>query len=332
MYTTINKNRLSSLITRTAAVMFVAASATLVLHAQQSAGTNSALPPVSLKKTLAAPLDLTVPDDLNYSSSVGESEMAAAESFNLSGSEDMQPPPRRRYGRHPTYSDSTHNADGSNKYTFVVGGGFTLPVGGTHSYLTTSYAFQGGVGRNFNKNFGVIAQFDWANFGVQTHTLNDLLAIYNSLGAGLTQLNGSSHIWSFSLNPIYHFAEGEKTGAYVVGGTGFYHKTANFSIPSVGLVCDVFGNCFAVQANQSIDKYTSNAFGLNAGLGATYKFSRFADERFFVEVRYVYTFNSRRAETGTTPANTPPGSTAFNAFPQNSDPTSFIPVIFGIRF
>ena len=90
MYTTINKNRLFSLITRTAAVTFFAASATLVLHAQQSAGTSSSssLSPLSLQKTLAAPPDLTVPDDLNYSSSVGEPELAAAENFNLTGSEE----------------------------------------------------------------------------------------------------------------------------------------------------------------------------------------------------------------------------------------------------
>jgi hypothetical protein len=88
MYITIKKNRLSSVITRTASVTLFAASATLISHAQQSAGTSSSLPPVSFKTTFAAPLDLTVPDDLNYSSSVGEPEMAAAENFNLTGSED----------------------------------------------------------------------------------------------------------------------------------------------------------------------------------------------------------------------------------------------------
>jgi hypothetical protein len=332
MYTTINKNRIFSLLTRTAAVTLFAASATLVSHAQQSAGTTSSLPPVSLKKTLAAPLDLTVPDDLNYSSSVGEPEMAAAERFNLSGSEDTQPPPRRHYGRRPTYSDSTHNADGSNKWAFVVGGGFTLPVGATHGYATTSYNFQGGIGRNLNKNFGVIAQFDWANFGIQTHTLNNLLDIYNSLGAtdqngnALTQLGGSSRAWSFTLNPIYNFAQSDQWGAYVVGGLGFYHKTANFTIPGVSLYCDPFYGCFQYQANQTIDKYTSNAFGLNAGLGMTYKFSRFAGERLFAEVRYVWIDNQAR------PFDVSGTTSYFNAFPQNSQRTTYIPVTFGIRF
>ena len=326
MYTTIIKNRLSSFIARITAVTLFAASATLVSHAQQSAGTSSSLPPVSLQKTLAAPLNLTMPDDLNYSSSVGEVEMATAEDFNLTGSEETQPPPRRHYGRRPTYSDSTHNADGSNKWTFVAGGGFTLPVGGTHGYATTSYRFQGGFGRNFNKNFGVLLQFDWDQFGIQTNTLNNLLALYNSLGAGLSQLGGSSHVWSFTLNPIYNFAQRDNWGGYVVGGLGFYHKYTSFTTVATGTCFDPYYGYFTCQANQPIDWYTSNAFGLNGGLGLTYKFSRFADERFFAEVRYVYNFNQRR------PFDVSGTTSYFNAFPQASQPTTYIPVTFGIRF
>jgi hypothetical protein len=267
-----------------------------------------------------------VPDDLNYSSSVGEVEMATAENFNLTGSEDTQPPPRRHYGRRPTYSDSTHNADGSNKWTFVVGAGFNLPVGGTHGYATTSYRFQGGFGRNFNKNFGVLLQFDWDRFGIQTNTLNNLLALYNSLGAGLSQLGGSSHVWSFTLNPIYNFAQHDNWGGYAVGGLGFYHKYTSFTTVATGTCFDPYYGYFTCQANQPIDWYTSNAFGLNGGLGLTYKFSRFADERFFAEVRYVYNFNQRR------PFDVSGTTSYFNAFPQASQPTTYIPVTFGIRF
>ena len=153
MHTTIEVNRLATFIGRTAAVTFLAAAGTLGLHAQQSAGTAPSLPPISLKSSLAAPLDLSTPDDLSYSSSIGSAEMANAENFSLSSSAD-QPPPRRRYGK-PNYNDSRTNADGSPKYTIFVGGGFTLPVGGSHSYLATSYDIQAGAGRNFNKTFGV---------------------------------------------------------------------------------------------------------------------------------------------------------------------------------
>ena len=65
-----------------------------------------------------------------------------------------------------------------------------------------------GAGRNFNKTFGVLAQFDWANFGFQGKTLANQLAIYQALGAQdgygnpISTLDGSSHVWSLSINPI----------------------------------------------------------------------------------------------------------------------------------
>ncbi|MGD0444615.1 MAG: hypothetical protein ABSA39_11835 [Edaphobacter sp.] len=326
MQSTINDNNFSTFIGRIAAVTFLTAASTLGLHAQQSAGTAPSLPSISLKSTLAAPLDLSTPDDLKYSSSTGQDEVAEAESFILSSSED-QPPPRRKYSR-PNYNDSRTNSDGSEKYTFFGGGGFTLPVGGSHSYLATSWGIQAGAGRNFNKKFGVNVQFDWANFGFQTATLNSLIAIYNSpmVGGDFPQIGGTSHIWSFTVDPIYNFYNSDTWGAYVTGGTGFYHKTANFTTPTIEEEETFFGP-IEFQANQTIDKYTSNAIGINAGLGMTYKFSRFAGERFYVEGRYVYTFNSPRTFSfGDENGN------GFNVFPQNSAKTGFIPVTFGVRF
>jgi hypothetical protein len=327
MHTIVTRSRLTTILGRTAAATFFTAASTFALHAQQSAGTAPSLPPVSLKSTLTAPLDLSTPDDLKYSSSTGSAELAAVQSFDLSGSAD-QPPPRRKYSR-PNYNDSRTNSDGSAKYTFFVGGGFTLPVGGTHNYLTTSYDVQAGAGRNFNKTFGVNVQFDWANFGFQTATLNNLLAIYNAppLYANFNQLGGTSHDWSFTIGPIANFYSSDTFGAYVVGGVGFYHKTANFTIPSLGEYCSPFYGCYTYQANQTIDKYTSNAFGVNGGVGMTYKFSRFAGEKFYVEGRYVYTANSPRPFSyGDATGN------GFNVFPQNSAKTTFIPVTFGVRF
>jgi hypothetical protein len=66
---------------------------------------------------------------------------------------------------------------------------------------------------------------------------------------------------------------------------------------------------------------------VNGGVGATYKFSRFASTRFYAEARYVYTFNSaRQFSYGDSNGN------GFNVFPQNSAKTGFIPVTFGVRF
>jgi len=327
MHSTINQNRLATFIGRIAAVTFLAAAGTLGLKAQQSAGTAPSLPPISLKSSLAAPLDLSAPDDLGYSSSTGSAEMANAENFTLSSSAD-QPPPRRRYGR-PNYNDSHTNSDGSAKYTFFVGGGFTLPTGGTHNYATPGWKIQVGGGRNFSKTLGVLLQFDYDKFGMQTSTLNKQLALYNQLcggSCGFTLLGGNIHDWSFSLGPIFNFYTSDSIGAYAIGGVGFYHKYTQFTTPTTGTCFDPYYGYYTCSGNQPIDWYTSNAFGVNGGLGMTYKFSRFANERFYAEARYVWTANQRK------PFDVSGATSYFNSFPQASARTTYIPITFGIRF
>lgn len=286
--------------------------------------------PVSLKSILTAPVDLATPSDLNYSSSTGVEETAKAEDFDMGlGAGAGQSP--RPYHR-PNYHDSRTNSDGSEKWTFEVGGGFNLPTGGTHDYLSTGWRFQGGGGRNFNKTFGLLLQFDYDDFGFQTSTLNNQLAIYNALGAtdengnSLTELGGYTHDWSFTLNPIINFYTSDTWGAYAIAGLGYYHKTANFTTPGEGVYCDPFYGCYTYEADQVVDKYTSNAFGVNGGLGVTYRFSRFSSTKFFAEARYVWTDNSKR------PFDVSGTTSYFNAFPQNSDPTTWIPITFGVRF
>lgn len=322
----ISRNRFSTVLGGTVATFFLI-SGTLSLHAQQSAGVAPTLPTLNLKASLIAPLNLSTPDDLGYSSSVGSVETANAELFDPSSGLD-QPPPRRRYGR-PNYNDSRTNSDGSPKYDFYGGVGFGVPTGGTHNYLTTGWGLQFGGGRNFNKRFALNLGFDYDHFGFQTATLNNQLAIYNGspLDADFSQLGGSTHIWSFTLNPTYTFYNSDSLGAYVVGGVGFYHKVAEFTTPTVGEYFSPFYGLIEEEVNQTIDTYTSNAPGFNFGFGATYKFSRFANQRLYAEARYVYIDNqSRSFSYGDANGND------FNVFPQNAAKTTYIPVKFGIRF
>jgi hypothetical protein len=348
-----NPIRFFSAFRSTAAITLFAAAATLGAHAQQGAAEAAAQPlfPVQLP---AQPVAIQVPtllamndttdvnssssssSSLNYSSSTGAADAAAAENFispAAPAGDETQPPPRR-YGRRPVYADSSHNADGSNKYSFFGGVGFTLPTGGTHNDLATSYSFQFGGGRNFNKHFGVMLQFDWDNFGFTSQTLNDQINLYNNaFGAGFATLGGHSHIWSFTVDPVYNFWQGDKMGTYVVGGVGFYHKVANFTTPETEEI-DEFGFPEEFEANQSIDDYTSNAVGFNGGIGFTYKPSHFGGERFYAEARYVYIDNSPRA--GYTNFDFVNGLnttyTGSNFFPQNSAKTTYIPIKFGVRF
>lgn len=317
--------------TRVAAAAVFAGAATLGLQAQQaspSAGSQGMFYVApQTPQTLIAVNDAP---SIGYSSSAGAEE--TAEAVNFIADPSPQPPPRR-YGRRPVYADSSHNADGSKKYAFFGGAGFTVPTGGTHSYYSPSYDFQVGGGRNFNKHLAALVEFDWHNFGLQTNTLNNLLAIYNgeNVQADLPEVGGHAHIWSFTVGPQYTFFQGEKIGGYVIGGVGFYHKITDFTTPETGEYCDPYYGCYEYQADANIDTYTSNAFGVNGGAGFTYKMSRFSDLKFYGEARYVYTANSSRPYyDGTT--GTSLSATYFNVFPQNSAKTTYIPVTFGVRF
>jgi hypothetical protein len=324
----------------------VAGASTLGMQAQQSAGMAVATPlktEARLESKLSFPAsDLATVAGLSYSSSVTSSDAVAApvdataaERLNLSegAGAGLQPPPRRRYGR-PRYNDNRHNPDGSSKYTFVLGAGFTAPVGGTYHNLNTSYGIQVGAGRNFDKKFGVVAQFDYDKFGFNGRTLGEQQIILNNpnlFNGQIQNLDGTSHVWSFTLNPIYNIIEGGNYGAYVVGGVGFYHKTANFTIPGTGVYYDYYGNAYQYQTNQTIDKYTSNAPGFNGGFGLTYKPSKFSGERLFVEARYVFVDNSPKAGfTIATYNQITPTST--NLFPANSSRTTYTVYKAGIRF
>ncbi|MGI4829737.1 MAG: hypothetical protein ACRYFU_16310 [Janthinobacterium lividum] len=268
-----------------------------------------------------------VPDPADAASHAASNNLATLEKgINLPGVNPQYG--RRRYGA-PRYRGSNTNADGSEKYTVFAGAGFTLPIGSNSNYLTTSYGFQVGAGRNFNKHVGLNVEFDWDKFGFTGQTIGNQNLLYNEL-AGIDGVDGNSHIWSFTLDPIYYLKSGEGLGVYVTGGGGFYHKTANFFVPTVEEGYDAYGYLEEYEANETVDKYSSNSVGVNGGVGFTYKFSKFANERFFGEIRYVHTFNSYRPGAEIDLTNQTISS--YNLFPQNSQTTSYLPVKFGIRF
>lgn len=254
---------------------------------------------------------------------------------------------RRRYGA-PRYRGSNTNADGSNKWTGYAGAGLAQPVGNTWKYDTPSWAFGVGFGRQFSTKFAVPLEFAWDNFGLTKQTLDNQLSLYNNqinyycgLNAsycntnGITTystLDGNAHVWSFSLQPTFTLFRGEGLGAYVLAGAGFYHKVTDFTVPTTGVGYSPYYGYYQYSANEVIDHYSSNAPGFDGGLGLTYKFSRFSNERFYVEARYVVVLNSQR--TGIT-VNSPVNSTTIavaNDYPANSNRTSYFPIKFGVRF
>jgi hypothetical protein len=334
---------------RAAAFSFLMAGTALL--AQTTSAASAVKAPVLLASESAS-ADLALASSSSSSSTDAD---AAADSssgarFNLLGS--TQPPPRRRYGR-PNYSSGNTNKDGSEKYTFLGGMGMTSPIGNTHKYETPSYGFQFGGGRNFNKVAGLLLQFDYDHFGLQGATLANQTYVYDyctqaDITAGYCtqqgayklnnvtqgQLDGNNHVWSFTLNPTFTLPTEGSLGAYAVLGGGFYHKVTNFTVPTVGEYCDYYYGCYEYSANQVIDHYSSNAVGVNGGIGLTYKISKFSNERFYVEARYVFIPNSQRYGLTSQNVGTSFGATytGANDYPQNSNRTTYIPVKFGIRF
>jgi hypothetical protein len=128
----------------------------------------------------------------------------------------------------------------------------------------------------------------------------------------------------------------------VVAGVGFYHKVANFTTPETVQGYDYFGYPIEYTADETIDHYTSNAPGFSGGFGITYKFSRFSNERFYLEARYVFVDNSQRYGYTVNDIPTPdslarPQYSAAspdpnNLYPANSNRTTYIPIKVGIRF
>jgi hypothetical protein len=117
----------------------------------------------------------------------------------------------------------------------------------------------------------------------------------------------------------------------VKAGVGFYHKTANFTLPSAGFVCYYY--CGIYYGTYNFDYYTSNAPGFDVGIGGSYKLSPDSEARLYVETRYVFIANSQRSGIVNTPASlaTITDSTT-NFYPANSNHTFYFPVTVGIRF
>jgi hypothetical protein len=290
----------------------------------QNAGANDAVFPVKQSDALFS--SSVTEESPSMDASVVATTPNFAEMMQYGGGQ------RQRYGR-PRYRGNNTNADGSSKWIFFGGAGLSQPIGNTWHYLTPNYSVQVGGGRQFSKHFAVPIQFDYNHFGFAKETLDNQVVVYDALyGAGSVDglLDGNSHVWSFTVDPTYTFYQTDKWGAYVVAGVGFYHKTATFTVPTTEEYC-YYGFCEQYEANAPIDDYTSNAPGFNGGFGLTYKFSRFSNERFYADARYVFVDNSQRQ--GITVNNIDSiTATSTNFYPANSNRTTYFPINVGIRF
>ena len=186
-----------------------------------------------------------------------------------------------------------------SKIAFSLGAGFTQPVGNTGRHLDEGWNTNAGIGFKFHPRVGVMAEFGFNDFGINSSTLNNI---------GFP--GGTVRVFSGTLDPIVHVAPRGPVDVYLIGGGGLYHRTQEFTQPTVvgGVGFDPFFGFYqyAVPANQVLATYSVNKPGFNGGMGFAVG-SRW-HAKFFAEARY------NRILMG------------------NGNHTDFVPVSFGVRW
>jgi hypothetical protein len=175
------------------------------------------------------------------------------------------------------------------RYNFNVGAGLGIGQGAVASFVGNSIEGTAGAGRNFNRIFGVSAEYMYYNLDLRPSVANN---------QNVPNTTGSMN--SASLNGIvrspYHLG---KFGAYGIFGVGFYHRNVSVSPPQrleVGAQCqpvyvwwDVYctGTPPSVQnAPVTLSSFSKIAGGYNLGGGITYNLNHWHHAKVYGEWRY----------------------------------------------
>jgi Outer membrane protein beta-barrel domain len=216
------------------------------------------------------------------------------------------------------FKEHWRNKDNSNKYTLEFGAGIAEPVGSTKNYQNTAFSMRVGGGYQFNHRFGLVAQYDFNDFGIPRGVVDNL--VFNSpsfftpeTGAQLGAV-GRVHLWSFTLDPRIRYYQSEQVNAYVVGGAGFYRKLARFNVPGQCGACS--GSSGAPAVNVFLGHSSNNAGGFSIGTGMEWRVSYLPHGRYFIEARYAHVENGG-GPSGYAPVN-------FK--------TDYFPVLLGLRW
>lgn len=188
----------------------------------------------------------------------------------------------------------------SERLTFSFGGGPTFPNAEAGERLNIGSNFSLSGGYKFTPQFGLNLDYQFNNFNINRTTLD-----------ALEQPDGTTRVWSLTLNPIYRINPEGKLSAYVTGGYGLYGRTIEFTKPTLAdvIICDPWwGFCgpVTVPANEVIGSTSVLKSGVNVGGGIAYRLGE-SRAKIFVEGRAHRMFTSPEA-------------------------TVYTPLTFGIRF
>jgi hypothetical protein len=167
-----------------------------------------------------------------------------------------------------------------------------LPVGSTSKVAGTGWGAVGGVGYNINERNAVIGEFMWNRMYPSGSVLQPL----QTASLPSDKLNGNSNLYALTGNYRYEM-RGRMLGTYLIGGGGWYFRKNWLSreiTSGTGTVCTPawlwWGfTCTSgtVTADQRLATSTTDAWGVNAGIGMTVRVGE-APYRLYTEARYHY--------------------------------------------
>jgi hypothetical protein len=179
-----------------------------------------------------------------------------------------------------------------NGFTYNLGGGPGIGKDDVARYVGNSLQGVVGGGVNFNKLFGVDAEYMYYGLGFRP-------------GVKFTQslANQSGNMQSISLDGILnvpkHFG---KLSAYGIFGVGFYRRTVSIPSRTLGpgtvyepawrwwdIQRDIFNNPIP---GQIMSSNTKDAGGFNFGGGITYRLNHLHNSKFYIEWRYHRAYQS----------------------------------------
>ncbi|MGC1448859.1 MAG: hypothetical protein WA830_02370 [Candidatus Sulfotelmatobacter sp.] len=167
-----------------------------------------------------------------------------------------------------------------------------VPVSSTAQVAGTGWGAVGGVGYNFSPRNAVIGEFLWNRMYPSGGVLQPL----QTAASQSSGLSGNSNLYALTGNYRYEL-RGRMLGTYLIGGGGWYFRKNWLSrevTAGSGTICTPawlwWGfTCSSgtVTANQTLATSTTDAWGVNAGIGFTVRVGE-APYRLYTEARYHY--------------------------------------------
>lgn len=199
-----------------------------------------------------------------------------------------------------------------HRLTWEGGLGFNAPLS---SSITYGFNFTIGGGMKFNPHFSTLIEYQFIDDKVP----GAIIAETNGQATG-----GHSHIWSFTLDPVYDLFPKATNDVYITGGGGFYRKVTTFTFPQATQFCYYF-YCGYGYAPGTVGHFSSNQGGFNVGGGYEHHMGGMYGESttaLFAEVRYLDVLSP--AVVGKSANGLPPVTLVKD--------TQMLPITFGIRW